>query len=328
MKKCTSPTRAGKALIPCPTDFTGGMQNDTLEISAGDRILVTYADEQRLENQEELQKTSWTPPSSTAPSRWPTRRSSRSTNERHIAYKPGQAGRAGDQLMVIVTEYDEDVTDERDTVDVTVRTSRGETLTVKALETCTRYGHRATSGTSTAAVPGHPAFGAQTGGDTIKVEPGDKITASYLDKENTRPGIPVERQYSLYEAGLSKPRDRVYRTGVTLVEDKSEAAQAKLAAAAPAGEPGKGHRALPRADRGGAPRLPGGAGRADQRAGGRRRRPAVSVAAPRCSLRSAYPRMALHAGSILTVTAVSETELAAAPEGGARARPAGGAPCT
>jgi hypothetical protein len=40
-------------------------------------------------------------------------------------------------------------------------------------------------------------MGSETKGTTIKVEPGDKIFVSYTDKENTDPGVPDNRQYSV-----------------------------------------------------------------------------------------------------------------------------------
>ena len=40
------------------------------------------------------------------------------------------------------------------------------------------------------------------------MKPGDTITVSYLDKENTNPGIPIERTYTVTEAGGGTPRVR------------------------------------------------------------------------------------------------------------------------
>ena len=56
----------------------------------------------------------------------------------------------------------------------------------------------------------------------------DTITVSYFDKENTDPGVAIERSYAVAEAGSSKPKPTVYRTTVQLVEDTGRSAQAKI----------------------------------------------------------------------------------------------------
>src|ERR1044072_7032762 len=102
--------------------------------------------------------------------------------------------------MVLVTDYDEDETEQRDTVDVEVETSSGEKLTLKALETWPNYNvpeYNAHAGVFMAVLK----MGAVTGKDTIKIAPGDKITAKFVDRENTSPGIPIERAFALFEAG-------------------------------------------------------------------------------------------------------------------------------
>ena len=63
--------------------------------------------------------------------------------------------------------------------------------------------------------------------DQIKVAPGDEITVSYLDKENTDPGVPVERTYSVAEASGEAVKGLVYRTSVKQIEDTSEQAEAR-----------------------------------------------------------------------------------------------------
>ena len=96
--------------------------------------------------------------------------------------------------MVIVDEHDADISDDRDTVDVKVTTSSGEKLSLKALETDVA-GNSALdnhAGTFMATLK----IGDRTGKDQIKVVPGDEITVSYLDKENTDPGVPIERTYT------------------------------------------------------------------------------------------------------------------------------------
>ena len=208
----------GKTVTPCANDFSTGLTNSTLEIAPGDKITVSYNDDKRLGDQ---------PPTLTANLNASFHNGDVQVafedfvgkQNRQAVYSPAMRCRSGDQLMVIVTDYDEDATDERDTVEVTVRTSSGEQVKLKALETAANgieASHKH-AGVFMALL----RLGDKTEKDTLKVKLGDIITATYLDRENTTPGIPIERSYNLVEAGRSGPKMMVYRTTVIPVEDKS-----------------------------------------------------------------------------------------------------------
>ena len=127
--------------------------------------------------------------------------------------------------MVIVDEHDADISDDRDTVNVKVTTSSGEKLSLKALETDVA-GNSALdnhAGTFMATLK----IGNRTQKDQIKVLPGDQIMVSYLDQENTDPGVPIERTCSVMEAGGGAAKCLVYRTSVQQVEDISNQAMAR-----------------------------------------------------------------------------------------------------
>ena len=144
---------------------------------------------------------------------------------RSTKYFPARRCRVGDQLMVIVDDHDCDTTDDRDTVDVTITTSSGEKLRSRpwkptpwavpcSITTPASSWRRLKSATKPAR-------------DQIKVQPGDAITVSYLDKENTDPGVPIERSYTVMEAGEGIAKGLIYRTSVKQVEDTSDQAQAQ-----------------------------------------------------------------------------------------------------
>ena len=324
---------ADNLVVPGKEDFATGTTNATLEIAPGDRIEVTYADERR--------NTKDTPTLTAALNSSYFNGSIMLANEvieqrgeeKHTDYQPAKRCRQGDQLMIIVTDYDEDLTDKRDTVKVEVRSSSGEALTLNALETWVndpsgeRHSH---SGVFLALL----RLGEKTEKDTLRLAPGDTIMASYLDRENTRPGVPIERTYTVEEAGRSKPELLVYRTTVASVEDKSEDAKAKVrrmalrgakpeqavvyrdeiiarhpeyeppAPPSPLSLPGRGQ------GEGEAAQEPLPAGKAEIEA---------SVQAP-LLLELVYPRAALNSGSVFSITAVAESELAAA--AGANRKPA------
>ena len=226
VKHVTITDAAGKVIVPVPPEAAA---KGVLSIAPGDQVAVTYNDVKRLYGGSKTLgaslnssyfngKISLAEEIITANPNNPT--------EKVTEYLPAKRCRAGDQLMIVVTDYDEDTTDARDTVEVKVATSSGETLTLKALETYVNHADEWNNhaGQFLAILK----FGAVTKGDTIKVNPGDKITVSYLDRENTNPGIPIERTYSVTEAGADRTRLTVYRTSVKMIPDESPEAKAKL----------------------------------------------------------------------------------------------------
>ncbi len=58
--------------------------------------------------------------------------------------------------------------------------------------------------------------------------PGDTVRVSYLDKQNTEPGVPVRRTYEVEKAPDTDPRLTVFRTRVRMVPETSEQAERKL----------------------------------------------------------------------------------------------------
>jgi TolA-binding protein len=298
---------AGAAILPVKEDFSSVKNSGTLRIAPGDEITVSYTDPKTLTGE-----------SATLTSRLNAAYDNGEisllyeimggTAENRIAnYYPAKRCRVGDQIVVLVKDFDEDVSDERDTVDVSVQTSSGEKLVLKALETAlgsTNEKSHAHAGTFVAILK----IGTATGKDTIKLNPGDKLTVSYLDKENTIPGVPIERLCSVDEAGKAKPDLLVYLTNIKLVEDRSPEAEMKrlrmkardrattaiykefVVAKHPEYQDPTTQPTRPPAK------------------GGETR---VSVAAP-LLVEVQYPKMAMNQGSTFEIQAVAESELQAA----------------
>lgn len=300
----------GKAILPVATDFALGTQNRRLEIAPGDRIEVVYNDEKRLrEGEPELTETLG---------------ASYCNGEIGLAnevinyrgrtgseWRKAKRCRVGDQLAILVADYDLDVTDERDVLQVMVTTSAGEELVLKALETMptNRYDDP----------HGHAGFffavlqiGDETGKNTIKAEPDDQITVHYLDQENTLPGVPYERSYAVTVTGGGKPAVVVYQTGTVLVEDRRPQARARLERLRATGQIG-GDEALYREQI--VARHPGYPQREEDGLPARRDGPGdeamASVGAP-LMFQVQYPQAALHEGSVYVLKATSESEMKAA----------------
>ena len=215
----------GQVIVPVQADFSSGKKSQVLQIAPGDRIQVTYEDALGVGGPKLLAthlKATFCNGSILLANE---AIADRSSGGRNRSYFPARRCRVGDQLVAIVSDHDADTSDQRDTVDVTVTTSAGEKLVLKALETDPR-GNTALdnhAGTFLATLK----IGDRTGKGQIKVVPGDKITVSYLDRENTDPGVPIERTYSVMEAGDGAVEGLVYRTSIKQIEDKSGRAHAK-----------------------------------------------------------------------------------------------------
>jgi len=220
---------SGNQVIPVKVDFSAATANDILEISPGDKINVLYKDLYTRRGQEILH----------------TARLNAAYADGKIAvseevlrdlgggrvestYLDSLRYRLGDQFTITVRDYDLDITPQADKVPVTVTTAAGESLTLQAME---NHGHDS-EGKAIHSGVFHAIL--KTGARTepakhiIKVGPGEVITVSYLDEENSNPGIPFERTYSVIEAGKGMPELEIYETSTTVVEDHSRAAREEL----------------------------------------------------------------------------------------------------
>ncbi len=293
----------GKTIVPVKEDFTQGLDNRTLEIAPGDEINVQYVDTKRLWDGEQVLdaklNSSYFNGSISLVSESMTMDD---RGNRHITLLPAQRVRIGDQVAVVVVDYDMDTTTERDQVEVRVKASSGHELTLKALETNEWGQFNEHAGRFVAILK----FGDQPAPDTLRIQQGDRITVSYLDAENTNPGVPVERSFLVNESGLSTPEILVYRTSVTMVEDDSLEAQTlrRRTSSSKNEEPPVLYKPLPIA------RHPDYVS-ADMPTDTQPPGIIASVAAP-LLWEVAYPKMALHGGSTLNATLVSESELQAA----------------
>ncbi|MFW5857718.1 MAG: tetratricopeptide repeat protein, partial [Planctomycetota bacterium] len=312
----------GQQIIPVETDFAMGKTNETLEISPGDHIQVRYADDLRLGNAppelgQTLNSSYYNGSILLANEEIYTE-----GDRRTIRYEAARRCRIGDQLSILVTDWDEDLTDERDRVDVVVETSAGERLELKALETHywdqrdDRWHRHA------GAFMQILKIGKETKGHTIKVTPGDTIFVRYLDRENTKPGIPVEREYSVAEAGLGEPRVTVYATRTRLVEDTSPEARARLDRMRARGRDVEGRKIWREQVLARHPHVEPNDKQKDIAPPLRESEDGalfVSINAP-ILFEIQYPRMALNSGSVYRIGAVAASELAAAKQEGREPR--------
>ena len=217
----------GETVLPGDTDFTDALDNDVLEIAPGDRITLSYADQYTVSGQTRLLSREL---------------NSRFTNGRigfyfeqitataqgmrsqlHQAYR----FRPGDDFLVVVQDADEDISPGADTLEITIRTRSGETLVVTAVEQGDPAAGPVHSGRFVALV--RTTLDGETGGDTLRVRPGDRMTAAYLDRENTSPGVPVEREAVLDSVLTGEPEITFFHTWRERREDTGADAARRLA---------------------------------------------------------------------------------------------------
>ena len=218
----------GKQILPVESDFSDAQQNDTLEVAPGDRISVSYSDERTTRGSrrkvEKAMLSSFNNASvgfffesdDNLPNVWNTRF--------HEAYRfvPG------DSLIVSVTDYDLDATDEADTIEAKVESRSGKSVVIKLVE---QEDNQNTDGIHSGKFLGllkTAPVGSGGGKDTIEVVDNDVLKLEYLDRENTNPGVPVVRTASVGATRRTNPVVTLFRAGTERVVDGSPAAKLRL----------------------------------------------------------------------------------------------------
>ena len=296
----------GKVIVPGNEDFTKGLNNTALQVAPGDEIYVSYLDEQRVEGPEKLLTANLNASYYNGTIMLADEvilQDPNNPTSRWLQYQPAKRCRPGDQLMIVVTDFDCDTTEERDTVDVLVTTSSGEKLELKAWEFWPNgdeemHKH---AGVFVAILK----IGNQTGKDTIKVNDNDQVKVSYMDMENTKPGVPIERSYTVMSAERADPAFLVYNTNITMVPDNSLEARNRVARLAGGRDTKDVVMFRPQIVASHPQYSRNGEAPAARPSG---RDVTVSVGAP-LLFEVTYPRVCLNLGSQLEVTAVAESEI-------------------
>ncbi len=121
----------------------------------------------------------------------------------------------GQRVVIRVTDYDADVSDQRDKVKFTLKTSDGKTQTMEATET------EPFTGVFTKELdiwsPEHP--------EGLKLEPGVTLEAAYLDEQNTDPGAPILRTALLQPVAAADAKVAFVRTTTEVDKNARETFQ-------------------------------------------------------------------------------------------------------
>jgi TolA-binding protein len=211
LNKITLTKPDGTRLLPVAEDFATLNKNETLEILTGDRISVRYLDNRFVTKSKEQLERSLNVAFTDARVEFADiqpRFSSRHGKdmpyyERLLRFPYDQA------LTLVIRDADMDVSVKPDTVKVALATQGAGNHQFDAVET----------GESTGVfkLVVTPVAGAATG-NQISVAEGGTITASYLDHDNNRPGVPVERVATIEHAAFKLPQLVLSHATVTPLE--------------------------------------------------------------------------------------------------------------
>ena len=229
----------GEMIIPVDSDYSDALQNDTLEVAPGDRIFVTYTDERTSSGERRVLERNLSSSFHDAAVHFffEEIRQTRQGNQMFLydAYR----FQPGDMLLVSVYDPDGDITPEADKVKVRIETRSGKSATMTLTEQTPHYANFYVGGynqdvegihgghflaqlrTCDASVTNVPK-------GTLPIAPGDVISLSYQDRENTKPGVPTERKVSVQAVQPAEPKVFFFDTTVSRVEDTSYDAKLRL----------------------------------------------------------------------------------------------------
>lgn len=210
---------SSKAYIPTEEDVLALAQNDVLEIAGGDNVTATYTDEVTLNEMVgsqllsgKLQATYYN--AKVGAIAYDFMRSGGSavyTNRKELKRID-----AGERIIVEITDYDEDRTDQPDTIRFQVQVNEDAVTEWEATETSANSGMFTKEIDTVSAAESLPAGKAAdtTSTNAIAVKPGDKVVLRYMDTHNTFPGHTVPREEVVFVPVPTAAMVRVLETRV------------------------------------------------------------------------------------------------------------------
>ncbi len=210
--KLTLTTPEGKKILPVGQDFAALNKNDLLEIVVGDKIAVRYLDDRPVtaskDRHERFLSVSFTDArvgfADIEPRMDPQSGRARAHHESLLRFHHDQP------LPLVIYDADMDGSVTPDKVKVTVSSEAGGSREFEAVET----------GDSTGIfkVVLLPVTGKPAATNQFQVAAGGTLTARYLDAENNRPGVPIERVATISHALFTPPVIRLAHARVGTVD--------------------------------------------------------------------------------------------------------------
>ncbi len=193
----------GRKILPSVEDVVKLRENNQLEIIPGDKITLSYENQHALNKErqfnEAFMKVTYYNASVNACFVESVEEKDGTRRPQYISMRRFTMG---DTVNVFVNDPDSDTNDECNVVTFNVRVGKdGQAKTFQALETAPHSGVFLGKVFPVAGEPQRPA--------EIHMEPYDDLQFSYLDVENTDPGIPWERSGMVEQAVYVEPEFRI-----------------------------------------------------------------------------------------------------------------------
>ncbi|MFW6162841.1 MAG: tetratricopeptide repeat protein, partial [Planctomycetota bacterium] len=213
----------GKTVLPTQEDFMDLRTNDVPEIIPGDRVTVSYEDSRVITQGRQHHEAFLTATFSNATiSACFVEYTVDGAGDREAQYIPMRRFKPGDKINVFINDPDCDVSDEQDTVTFQARTSEGQATEFPALETAEH------SGVFVGGI--FPVTEEPERESELQVVEGDDVIVTYLDEENTDPGIPWNRACVVEQTWYEPPQVRVYSVASQPIDEDEGEARAELTA--------------------------------------------------------------------------------------------------
>jgi tetratricopeptide (TPR) repeat protein len=205
--------RDGRKLLPTEVNLLALKSNQVLEIIPGDTVSVVYRDPRYITEQDRVREAflSATYANGSISAALLTGYTTSADGLRRPNYIGLRRFKPEDTIMVVINDADADATGQLDTVPFTLRTGDGEPVEFMALETAE---HSGVFLGKIFVVEGEPKRKSE-----IRVAEGEDLVLSYLDQENTDPGIPWERSATIESVVYMEPELRVFNTTSSRLED-------------------------------------------------------------------------------------------------------------
>ena len=193
----------GETLLPVAEDYAQQRKNDTLEIITGDRVTVRYVDDRFVtkgrQKHERFLNVAYTDAKvefADIEPRFSSRHQSlQPYHEKLLRFEHNKP------LSLVVHDADMDTSVQPDEIKLTISNDQGASYQRTAVETG--------PSTGTFRVFVTPVTGQAKGVDQVQVAEGGRLTLTYNDAENIRPGVPYERVATIDHAAFGVPRIEV-----------------------------------------------------------------------------------------------------------------------
>jgi tetratricopeptide (TPR) repeat protein len=209
-----------RQILPTKVDLLALKTNQILEIVPGDKVSVVYRDPRSIIPRNKVRESflSATYANGTIEAALLTGYDMDGEGMRQPKYIGLRRFKPDDTIMVVVNDSDADSTAKLDTVTFAMRTADGEPVELQALETSE---HSGVFLGKIFVVEGEPQRKSE-----IQVAPGEDLVLTYVDQENTDPGIPWDRSATIESVVYVEPEFRLFNTESTPLSE-TEIAQAR-----------------------------------------------------------------------------------------------------